>query len=125
MPAPVAGTSWVTSDLEVPTHHDGAFWRQMEDGRLVRGIAGKPHEELLAPRAPGARPLVAQPKYRHEVAGLVGIEIQLGCLATLNATMQTGSTSSATVALKEDTELTGTTSGPITVTQDATSSWSS
>ena len=44
---------------------------------------------------------------------------------TLNGTMQAGSTSSATVALKEGTELTGTTSGPITVTQDTTSSWSS
>lgn len=44
---------------------------------------------------------------------------------TLNGTMQAGSTSSATVALKEGTELTGTTSGPITVTQDATSNWSS
>lgn len=44
---------------------------------------------------------------------------------TLTGALQAGSSSSATVALKEGTKLTGASSGPITVTPDATSSWTS
>ena len=45
--------------------------------------------------------------------------------STLTGAMEAGATSSATVALKDGSKLTGATSGSVTVTKDATSTWTS